>query len=318
MCIFAHKQFEQWTTAGLLTTSSERTEMSIPTPCFSSCIKPLLIIALCTLLPHTAYAGAWTLQKGHFWGKITTLERYNAEGNTGGFGPAAAAAVYNSRSVYLDFFYGINDRVDIGLQIPFISNKYDHDNFNFPGFIALDASGIGDVRGFAKINLVRQSVVATLKLGFKAPTGSYDDGQDPAGAYKNEGMSVGSGQSNIDVILQLGQSFYPAPVYANLDLGYRFRMENSTSGFNPGEEIIFNAEIGVNPTNILLLALKLEGIYGSEGSRGNDDISITYLAPTALINVHQNLSLEASVRVPVAGRNFFGGRLWGLGLYFQK
>ncbi len=256
-------------------------------------------------------------------GKITTLitstsERYNAEGNTGGFGPPAAAAVYKSRSVYLDFFYGINDRVDIGLQIPFYSNKYNHDNFNFPGFIALDASGIGDVRGFAKINLVQQSVVATLKLSFKAPTGSYDDGQDPAGAYKNEGMSVGSGQSDIDLILQLGRSFYPAPVYANLDLGYRFRMKNSTSGFNPGEEIIYNAEVGVNPTDILLLALKIEGIYGSEGSRENDDVGITYLAPTVLISVHQNLSIEASVRVPVAGRNFFGGRLWGVGLYFQK
>ena len=297
--------------------------MSISTPHSNSCIKFLLAIALCAFLPHTAYAGAWTLQKGHFWGKITTLitstsERYNAEGNTGGFGPAAAAAVYKSQSVYLDFFYGINDRVDIGIQIPFVSNKYDHDNFNFPSFIALDASGIGDIRGFAKINLVQQDVVATLKLGFKAPTGSYDDGQDPAGAYKNEGMSVGSGQSDIDLILQLGRSFYPAPVYANLDLGYRFRMKNSTSGFNPGEEIIYNAEVGVNPTDILLLALKLEGIAGAEGSRGNDDIGITYLAPTVFINVHQNLSIEASVRLPVAGRNFFGGRLWGVGLYFEK
>jgi hypothetical protein len=241
-------------------------------------------LVLFILLPHTAYAGAWTLAKGHLWGKITgmaqsTNEEYVAVGGAGRepdlnrlYEPGDRAHYrenghYNSQALFIDLFYGLNDRIDFGVQIPYYRREFENVGFR-PTNIA---SGFGDMRGLAKINILQNPVVGTIKFGTKIPTGKFQN-QDGI-------ISAGEGQWDFELITQIGRSFWPFPLYANIDLGYRFRMKNSTSGFNPGEEIIYNAEVGVNPTDILLLALKLEGIAGAEGSRGNDDIGITYLAP---------------------------------------
>lgn len=273
--------------------------------------KSFLIAALCALLPQIAHAGAWTLEKGHFWGKITglmqsTTERYDGSGNAAA---VPQGATYQTRQVFLDVFYGVSDRVDIGVQVPYCNNKFaDVASEALRGGLSgvtLHATGLGDVRGFAKINLAREAIVATLKLGVKAPTGKFLD------HVKEEAVSTGQGQWDIDIIAQLGRSFYPAPAYANIDLGYRLRQKNNTNNYDPPEEFIYNAEFGITPVDKFLLALKLEGIHSS-GPR------ITYLAPTLFVTLVPNVSLEASLRMPFGGRDFYAGRLYGVGLYFQK
>ena len=288
-----------------------RKELNMRPATFNPFVKPFLIVSLCVLLPHAVYAGAWTLEKGRFWGKITgltqsTTARYDTTGTEGAI---PAGATYQTRQLFLDLFYGISDRVDIGVQVPYCNNKFaDVASAALSGplsGVTLHASGLGDVRGFAKINLVQESIVATLKLGVKAPTGEFLD------HAKEEAVSTGQGQWDIDIIAQLGRSFYPAPAYANIDLGYRLRQKNSTNNYDPPEEFIYNAEFGVTPVDKILLALKLEGIYSS-GPR------ITYFAPTVFVTPVPNVSLEASFRMPFGGRDFFTGRIWGVGLYFQK
>ena len=277
--------------------------MSTSTPHFKSCIKFLLAIALCALLPHTAYAGAWTLQKGQVWSKLnlltqSTSEHYLENGDVGEF-----PATYKSNQVFFDIFYGVNDRVDIGIQIPYCGNKF-VDIASAVGLPEENAkeSGIGDLRGYTKINLVQQAIVSTLKLGFKAPIGEY--------RAAPEAISVSEGQWDFDIILQIGGSLYPAPMYANIDLGFRLRQENDT-GYDPPEELIYNAEIGYSLTDKFLLALKLEGIHG-------DDRRITNVAPTFLIGLNQNLSLETSMRMAVSGRKSFAGNMWAIGISYQK
>ena len=94
--------------------------MTTSTPHSNPCIKFLLAIALCALLPHTAYGGAWTLQKGQMWSKLnllvqSTSEHYLENGEVGEF-----PATYKSNQLFFDVFYGVNDRVDIGIQIPLL------------------------------------------------------------------------------------------------------------------------------------------------------------------------------------------------------
>ena len=48
-------------------------------------VTPLLIVALSVLMPQMASAGAWTLEKGQVWSKITVMsqstdQHYNADG----------------------------------------------------------------------------------------------------------------------------------------------------------------------------------------------------------------------------------------------
>ena len=277
--------------------------MTFSTPHSTSCIKFLLAIALCVLVPHTAYGGAWTLQKGQVWSKLnlltqSTSEHYLANGDVGEF-----PATYKSNQLFFDMFYGVSDRVDIGIQIPYCGNKF-VDIASAVGLPEENAkeSGIGDLRGYTKINLVQQAVVATLKLGFKAPIGEY--------RAAPEAISVSEGQWDFDVIFQIGGSLYPAPMYANIDLGIRLRQENET-GYDPPEELIYNAEIGYSLTDNFLFALKLEGLRG-------DDRRTTYVVPTVLIGLNQNLSLETSMRMTISGRKAFAGNIWAVGISYQK
>ena len=309
-------------------------------------VAPLLIVALSVLLPQMASAGAWTLEKGQVWSKITVIsqstdQHYNADGEAVDM---PADARYQSQQVYFDIRYGVTDQIDVGLQIPYLSNKFiDKDESNdvaTPPPALETESGLGDIRGFAKINLVNSAdLVGTLKLGFKAPMGDYRE--------VPEALSITGGQWDFDVVAQLGRSFYPVPVYANLDLGYRLRGEYADSDFEsdcnpdrnqdddpnnncnpdrsytPGAEFVLNAEAGYSPMDKLLVALKYESIIGAEydaisnpGTREKVSQSVSYLAPTVLVGLHPNVSLEAQARMAVSGNRYFAGPTYAVGLSF--
>ncbi|MDE2814392.1 MAG: transporter [Gemmatimonadota bacterium] len=294
-------------------------------------VIPLLIVALSVLMPQMASAGAWTLGKGQVWSKITymslsTNEHYDNDGNVG-----EIPARYKSQQLYFDVYYGLNDRIDVGVKIPYISNEFVDVSPEHPFYGAPDKkdSGLGDVRGVAKINLVNSAdLVGTLKLGFKAPMGEYRE--------VPEALSITGGQWDFEVVAQLGRSFWPVPVYGNVDLGYRLRGEYtdpnpSDAGgvdrtYTPGAEFVFNAEAGYSPMDKLLVALKYESIIGSEYDTINNppagskvetlNQSVAYLAPTVLVGLHPSVSLEAQARMTVSGSRYFAGSTYGVGLSF--
>ena len=294
-------------------------------------VTPLLIVALSILLPQMASAGAWTLGKGQVWSKITymslsTNEHYDNDGNVG-----EIPARYKSQQLYFDVYYGLHDRIDVGVKIPYISNEFVDVSPEHPFSGAPDKkdSGLGDVRGVAKINLVQSAdLVGTLKLGFKAPVGEYRE--------VPEALSITGGQWDFEVVGQLGRSFWPVPVYGNVDLGYRLRGEYadpnpSDAGgvdrtYTPGAEIVFNAEAGYSPMDKLLVALKYESIIGAEYDTINNppagsqvetlNQSVAYLAPTVLVGLHPSVSLEAQARMTVSGSRYFAGSTYGVGLSF--
>ena len=295
---------------------------------FTPCAIPLLITALTVLLPQMAAAGAWTLEQGQMWSKVTVMsqstdEHYDADSNAI---EIPADAQYESSQVYFDIRYGVTDQIDLGLQIPYLSNKFvDKDESNdvaTPPPALETESGIGDIRGFAKINLVNSAdLVGTLKLGFKAPMGDYRE--------VPEALSITGGQWDFEAVAQLGRSFWPAPLYANVDLGYRWRGEytdsdpNPDRSYTPGAEFILNAEAGYSPMDKLLVALKYESIAGAEydalSNQGGEETlsqSVSYLAPTVLVGLHPNVSLEAQARMTLSGNRYFAGSTYGVGLSF--
>ena len=60
----------------------------------------------------------------------------------------------------------------------------------------------------------------------------------------------------------VGRSFWPIPIYGNVDVGYRMRTKNDEIDRDPGDEWIFNGEIGYSVTPRLLVALKVEALRG--------------------------------------------------------
>ena len=276
-------------------------------------MAPVLIAALCILAPQAAYAGAWTLEKGQVWSKITGLyqatdEHYDKDGE-----PSGIPADYTSQEVYLDVYYGVTKRFDLGVQFGALNRKFENFTSNrhreMFGYRAKE-SGLGDIRVFGKVNLVHEPVVGTLMLGIKAPTGDF--------RAAPEAMSAGNGQWDVEVVAQIGKSYWPIPIYANIDLGYRLRETNETIHHNPDDELIYNVEIGGSPVDRLNIALKLEGISGA-GRR------VTYAIPTAIVSLPQGIALEAAARVSVLGRadpslgapyTFFAGSTFLVGISY--
>jgi len=280
------------------------------------------------------WAGAWTLPRGKVWAKLSYLQHNTGEWYTSRQGFRVVfdkqqlpktleikpgqrvrydfAGQYASKAVFAEAFYGLTDRLDIGVQIPML-------NQNFSSETGLDRTdeGLGDIRLFSKFRLVQKPFIFSLKSGVKMPTGKFknEDGLIP----------VGAGQWDFDFIAQIGRSFWPLPLYGNLDVGYRIRTINDEIGRDPGDEWSLNAELGYNITQKWLLTGKYE-VLRSDPATEFGGISIrsqinriTYLAPSLLYQWNKHTALEAGLRLSLNGRNYPAGRqlVFGVSTDFQ-
>jgi len=234
----------------------------LSSPFFRSLLCP---IGWACLLAHPVplFAGAWTLPEGEVWGKLTyfqqqTREWYLATPEFAGGQPYPAGARrpyrfggrYSSRAVFLEASYGIADWLEAGVQFPYFDQQLEDDTRLEPPAEA----GFGDLRFSLRWRVLREPLVFTLKGALKAPTGDFrnEDGLIP----------VGEGQWDLDLMAQVGRSFWPLPLYGNLDLGYRVRLENARVAQDPGDEWLFEAEVGGQLADRVSLAGKFEVVRG--------------------------------------------------------
>ena len=279
------------------------------------------VAAGCLLMwaPSSLTAGAWTLPKGKVWAKATYFQQNTDEWYLaspefiGELFPAGTRrpyrfnGEYDSKTVFLEAFIGVTDRLDLGVQVPFFDQVFDDDT----GLEPPSDSGFSDIRLFAKLNALQKPLLVTFKGGVKIPTGDFvnEDGLIP----------VGEGQWDFDLIVQVARSFWPLPVYANIDVGYRIRLKNDEIFRDPGAEWLLNGEVGLNVTPRLLLATKVELLRGTAGTdfgfKNTSQIKrITYLSPTIMYNLRGGTTAELAYRFTINGRNFPAGKQLAIGL----
>ena len=274
------------------------------------------------------WAGAWTLPRGAVWAKLSYLQHNTGEWYTSRQGFRVVfddniprnieiapgqrvrydfAGQYSSKAVFAEAFYGLTDRLDIGVQIPVVQQNFSSDT----GLDRTD-EGLGDIRLLAKWRLLQGPVLFTLKSGVKMPTGEFknEDGLIP----------VGAGQWDFDFAFQIGRSFWPWPLYGNLDIGYRVRTINAEIYRDPGDESFLNAELGYHITSKWLLTAKYEMLRSKAatefgGIRIRSQINrITYLTPSLLYSINAGrTALETSLRFTLNGRNYPAGKQLVLG-----
>ena len=274
------------------------------------------------------WAGAWTLPRGAVWAKLSYLQHNTGEWYTSRQGFRVVfddniprnieiapgqrvrydfAGQYRSKAVFAEAFYGLTDRLDIGVQIPVVQQNFSSDT----GLDRTD-EGLGDIRLLAKWRLLQGPVLFTLKSGVKMPTGEFknEDGLIP----------VGAGQWDFDFAFQIGRSFWPWPLYGNLDIGYRVRTINAEIYRDPGDESFLNAELGYHITSKWLLTAKYEMLRSKAatefgGIRIRSQINrITYLTPSLLYSINAGrTALETSLRFTLNGRNYPAGKQLVLG-----
>ena len=271
------------------------------------------------LVPADVSAGAWTLPQGRVWAKIAFLQQQTDEWylaspefigqlfSAGTRRPYRFNGEYDSKAVFIEAWYGVTDRLDIGVQLPYFDQVFDDDTRLVPP----SEKGFSDLRLGAKLQALQRPLVVTLKGVVKLPTGDFqnEDGLIP----------VGEGQWDFDFVLQLGRSLWPLPLYGNVDIGYRVRLENKEIVRDPGDEWLINAEVGYNITRKLLLAAKVEMLRGKAGTdfgfKNRSQIKrITYLSPTIMFNITGDTTVELSYRKTLNGRNFPAGHQLAIGV----
>ena len=165
---------------------------------------------------------------------------------------------------------------------------------------------------WAKFRLIDKPFLFSLKTGIKMPTGEFknEDGLIP----------VGEGQWDFDFVAQLGRSFWPLPLYGNVDIGYRLRTRNDAIDRDPGDERFLNAELGYNVTAKLMLVGKYELLrsdpsteFGTIENRSQIK-RITFLMPVLLYAIDECTVVEAALWISLNGRNYSAGRQFIMGL----
>lgn len=275
-----------------------------------------------------SHAGAWTLEKGQLWIKSSlfvqrTRDRYATnfiicDGRAcenGERTPFFFDGKVKSNVAFLDVWYGVTNKLELQFQLPFFDIAFtDAIDPNRPG-----SSEFGDLKFGMRYNILSQPLVATINVNAKAPTGFFNKDA--------EAVPVGDGQWDLNVQGQFARSLWPLPVYLNLDLGYRYRFEPSTSKTNlaPGDEVTLRGEVGINLNKHVLLKAAIDGFWGKEftasftGSKlsiNNSERRILSFEPGIYWQALPQLALEASVGISLAGKNYPAGEVYGMGMSY--
>ena len=283
--------------------------------------KTLIALLIPLAAPAVVFAGAWTLPKGKMWMKVTVLQQHTDEAYLAGprfsdgklFQAGDKLAYpfdgeFDSEAVFIEAHYGLTDRLDLGVQIPYFDQAFsDATREESPS----DA-GFSDIRAFVKWRLLQRPALFTVNVGAKIPTGKFrnEDGLIP----------VGEGQWDFIFAGQLGRSFWPFPLYANLAVEYWLRTENKQILRDPGDQWFITGEVGYDVTKRFWAMVKYEVLRGKPSTdfgflRNDSEIKrITYFRPALGYSVADKTDVELGVRFTLNGRNFPAGHQLVLGL----
>lgn len=251
----------------------------------------------------TGAAGQWVEPPGEGWVSVIlyhqdTRERFDQAAEERAFfngGHAVTSALYVTAAV------GLAEGVDVWAQVPVLRLQFD-DNVR-----ERDRTGIGDVRLYGRVAPLRY-------LGLGWPVAVRGGVKLPAGDFPREGgaeiIPLGEGQRDWELMLEVGHSFHPRPLFVMAWVGYRWREADEELLRDYGDERFFFAQAG-GTLGRLGARLQVEGLDGVapeiEGVR----------IPTARRELFQVTpvvswavgpgSLEAGVRIPLHGRNLPAG-----------
>lgn len=211
--------------------------------------------------------------------------------------------------MFTDLAYGVTDRIEFGVQIPFYSLEFRNlSNPNRP-----KTTKIGDIRLYARYRFLAQPVVVTVRGGVKTPTGGTN--------VDAEVVPVGEGQWDVEWFLDVGRSLSIFPGYANLGLGYRLRTTNSDFAHRPADEFSLLAESGWQITPFLMgkgaVSYLISGHPESLGfTLTRERRELLAVTPGLSYLLDGVLTFEAGVNIPVTGQDLPAGPQLNVGVSY--
>lgn len=271
---------------------------------------------LAALLISAPARGQWVEAPGEGWVDLTlahhaTTTRFDENGNTEPLFNEDSRSV--TTSAFLTGALGLVRGLDVWAEAPFHRLQFDD------AVQERTSTGLGDPRVFLRLGpgLVGADVAVPVALrgGVKFSVGDF-----PVDA---EIIPLTEGQRDWEVLLELGHSFHPLPVYAMGWIGYRWRETNTAIRRKPGDGRLAYAAVG-GKGNRLTWQLAVDGLFGRPPTRTlpsgvelsleNDVRELVQLLPSVGWGLGPGV-VELGGRIPLHGQNLPAGPALTLGYF---
>ena len=180
-------------------------------------------------------------------------------------------------------------------------------------------TGISDPRLFVRVGpslvgLSQLPVAVAVRGGVKLPVGGF--------AASQQVIPLSEGQRDWKLLLELGKSLHPWPVYVMGWVGYRWREPNDTIARKPGNERLFYAAAGGH-VNAFRWKVAMDGLFGAPPVRTafnlpleNERRELVQILPTVGWDLGPG-TVQAGTRIPLHGRNLPAGPTFTLGYFLS-
>ncbi len=240
-----------------------------------------------------------------------TRTAFDVEGDRTRF-PGNGRAV--TSAVFLTTAVGLVHGVDAWAQIPV-------QRLRFSDAAGTDeAAGLGDARLYLRAQPLRllpgarglEDLPFAVRGGIKIPVGDFDVGPNL--------LPLGDGQRDWELLLEVGHSLWPRPLYVMAWAGYRWREALEEGRTELGNERFFLGALG-GDRGRAGFKVTVDGWYGDTPilnaveARGGER-EMLRLTPSLLLTLGPGQA-ELGVRRPLSGRNLPAGSDLFLG-YFAR
>lgn len=275
-------------------------------------VAGLLVAALLVPLSLQPATAQWLEAPGTGWAKLQvshhdTERRFDEDGDVISFFNKNARSI--TTTVRFVSAIGLLQGVDAWVDAP-----YHRLQFNDVIRDRLSA-GLGDPRVFLRtgpslLGIQELPVAVALRAGTKFPVGDFN--------VDAEVIPLSEGQQDWEVLLEVGRSLHPTPMYVMGWVGYRWREANETTGLKPGNERFFYAAAG-GSLDPLSWKLALDGYFGEPTEFSGlvlerERRELIQLIPTLRWTVGPG-HVQAGARIPLHGRNLPAGTTFTLGYF---
>ncbi len=277
--------------------------------------KSVVVILLFSISFGVLAGGGWTKKKGRGYLKLSQYaiiadQYFNPEGSLISVNPRIS---FFNTALYGE--YGLTDRITTEIYFPFFSRSVLNSLQKRNGeFVEGDeVSSLGDTNiGFKYGIFQKGPTVVSAGITFGLPLGDASGGETGT-------LQTGDGEFNQLFTVDVGHSFYPAPVYANASVGFNHR----TKGFS--DEFRFSVEAGLTLNKFILIG-RLIGVEslmnGDTGDNTNQGVfgnNIEYLSfmPELVYKVKENFGATAAVGTAFSGRQVLANPSFEVGLFLE-